>query len=289
MSHFYLVLPSNSSKHYYPENTVTSYTTRLLDKIDLGEGEWECALVEIFFQKLWYNVGSDCTFSVSFAGYDEFKHNPGISVYSPLTYLVTFRIPSGYYKTISTLVDVITDSIATALTSRLFDTTSEPRTRISIPRDKWPRIRFNSTQRKVTIFLHPGSAIQFSDCLKPMLGFDDTLLRNESSVAKQYIAPITANVQDVIHSLYIYCDILENIAVGDTQAPLLRIVNATGEYGDVINKTFDPPRYIPVQKKRFDSIVIDIRSDIGEKIPFQGGHSMCILHFRRALSEHFIR
>jgi hypothetical protein len=268
---------------------VTSYTTRLLDKVELDEGDWECALVEIFFQKLWYNVGSDCSFSISFAGYEEFKNQPHSLVYSPSSYLVTFRIPAGYYKTVSMLVDTITETIASTLTTRVFDTTAEVSTRIHIPRDKWPRFRYNVTQRKVSVFIHPGSAIQFSECLKPILGFDGALIRNESTAIKQYIAPLASNVQSGIHSLYIYCDVLENIAVGDTQAPLLRIVNASGEYGDVINKNFDPPRYIPVQKKRFDSIIIDIRSDTGEKVPFESGHSLCVLHFRRALSEHFLR
>jgi len=289
MSHFHLVLPSNSSKQYYPDNTVTSYTTRLLDTVDLGESDWECALVEIFFQKLWYNIGSDCSFSVSFAGYEEFKRQPYSVAYSALPYLVHFRLHAGHYKTVSVLIDAITESISSTLSTRLFDTTAENSTKIHIPRDKWPRFRYSVVQRKVNVFIHPGSALEFSECLKPILGFDDALIRNETTAVKQYIAPLVSNIQSGIHSLYIYCDVLENIAVGDTQAPLLRIVNTSGEYGDVINKNFDPPRYIPVQKKRFDSIVIDIRSDTGDKVPFESGHSLCVLHFRRALSEHFLR
>ena len=47
MSRFYLMLPSNSSINYYPENTVARFTTKLLNNIDL-DGECEVGLSEIY-------------------------------------------------------------------------------------------------------------------------------------------------------------------------------------------------------------------------------------------------
>ena len=83
-----------------------------------------------------------------------------------------------------------------------------------------------------------------------------------------------------MHSLYIYCDILEHIPVGDVAAPLLRVIGITGKQGDTIRKTYDKPMYVPVRMKNFDSIEIDIRTDTGESVPFQYGKSEVILHFK---------
>ena len=46
MSRFNLTLPSNSSRHYYPDNTVACYTTKLDNTVEL-HGDWEVGLVEI--------------------------------------------------------------------------------------------------------------------------------------------------------------------------------------------------------------------------------------------------
>ena len=58
MSEFYLTLPSNSSMKYYPENTLTSFTTRLPNSIRL-EGDWDVGLVEIQYPHNWYNIPED--------------------------------------------------------------------------------------------------------------------------------------------------------------------------------------------------------------------------------------
>ena len=84
---------------------------------------------------------------------------------------------------------------------------------------------------------------------------------------------------------------LENIPVGDTMAPLLRIVEVSGTRNDerqeLTHIQYDQPRYFPVQKKAFDTIEIDIRDDTGESIPFDTGKLIVTLHFRRAKDSYF--
>ena len=75
-------------------------------------------------------------------------------------------------------------------------------------------------------------------------------------------------------------------------APLLRIVEVAGSRGEGLQEMthiqFDQPRYIPIQKKNFDSIEIDIRDDAGESIPFDDGKLIVTLHFRRAKESYFL-
>ena len=49
---FYITLPSNSSKTFFPDNTLTNYTTKLQNQIDL-DGSYEVALTEIIFPFNW--------------------------------------------------------------------------------------------------------------------------------------------------------------------------------------------------------------------------------------------
>lgn len=66
--------------------------------------------------------------------------------------------------------------------------------------------------------------------------------------------------------------------------PLLRIIPLDPMkyiYGANKMHVFSPPHYLPIMRREFDTIEIDIRSTTGQKIPFQFG-TVCIkLHFKK--------
>jgi hypothetical protein len=99
---------------------------------------------------------------------------------------------------------------------------------------------------------------------------------------------MACDLQAGIHALYVYCDLLQFTHVGDIKAPLLRVVDSGGEVGDVITRYYERPRYVPLQKKNFDSIQIIIRDDLGEKIQFESGKVLLTLHFRRTRSQYLL-
>jgi hypothetical protein len=120
----------------------------------------------------------------------------------------------------------------------------------------WPRFQYNKQKRGVNITIQPGMSITFTDKLARILGtgemisslYSDTLILKGNQVT---------DIEGGLHELYVYCDLLECVPVGDTVAPLLRIVEADGPRGEMINIQYDHPRYVPLQKKAFDSIEID--------------------------------
>lgn len=57
LDEFYVTLPSNSSMDYFPENTQSSYRTKLFSPIAIS-GEWEVALSEVFMPRSWFNLNS---------------------------------------------------------------------------------------------------------------------------------------------------------------------------------------------------------------------------------------
>lgn len=83
---------------------------------------------------------------------------------------------------------------------------------------------------------------------------------------------------------FIYCDIISPQIVGDVLAPLLRVIAMNTlkyTYGTNRMMTFSPPYYLPIMRREFDIIEIDIRSETGEPIPFEFGTSCIKLHFKR--------
>ena len=79
----------------------------------------------------------------------------------------------------------------------------------------------------------------------------------------------------------VYSDIAEPQIVGDVLAPLLRIINVTGNDGEVICVKYDRPHYLPVSRKLIATLEIVIRTHIGELTPFERGRSYAKIHFRQ--------
>ena len=102
MSQFYLTLPSNSSMVYYPENTVANFETRLANPISL-EGEWEVALYEIQYKRMWYTINYEDT-QITY----QYKLPPIASFIpegpSKPREFAMLSIHQGYYSTIDEIV-----------------------------------------------------------------------------------------------------------------------------------------------------------------------------------------
>ena len=89
-------------------------------------------------------------------------------------------------------------------------------------------------------------SIQMNPQLSELLGYDAGRVMHRGR-NKAHSAP---KLPGVIHNLYIYCDIVDDVIVGDTFAPLLRIVEATrDEEKTKIHTVINTPLFVPVQKK----------------------------------------
>ena len=54
-SEFYVILPSNSSMQYFPDNKTSNFVTKLSKTVQL-DGECEVGLAEIDYPHTWYNI-----------------------------------------------------------------------------------------------------------------------------------------------------------------------------------------------------------------------------------------
>ena len=291
MSHFYLTLPSNSSMKYFPNNTLTRFVTKLHNDVSLS-GDWEVTLVDIMYPRNWYNVNEqyvDVSLDPSMTVEPKIEPHENLSP----SYRHRVPIPSRRYDTMSELVSAINTSIAETFKAPIPSWCSEDYCRRLVS-SFWPSFDYDADKRSVKVTIPRGIYVNLSEKLAEIMGmdaeveFDAVRLMSGESIAVNYKR---CDIEGGLHTIYVYCDVLECIPVGDTMAPLLRIVDVSGARNDekqeMTHVQYDQPRYFPVQKKTFDTIEIDIRDDTGESIPFDAGKLIVTLHFRRAKDSYF--
>ena len=262
MSHFYITLPSDGSKEVFPGNTAAHFKTKLTTPISLV-GEWDVALYEIHYKRLWHVINPIDAEII-------YEVNPPSTPEESSTHRATVYLYLGYYSTI--------EEVVTSL-NYIFNNLKNAQ-----KLERVPTFEYNSRKRRTNIDLKSGESLHFKPKLAAMLGISTNPVYSGNESVKYHGADLF-NLDETIHTLYVYCNIIENMPVGSDEAPLLRIVGVDAKQGEIVRKTYDNPMYIPVRIKKFDTVEIDIKSNTGEPVPFQYSKSEVILHFRKQNSQ----
>ena len=136
---------------------------------------------------------------------------------------------------------------------------------------------------KVEAHIKTDTEIELNEGLAQLLGFSSRNLTGNTQ------ASFLPDINGGLFALYVYTDIIENQRVGDVSAPLLRIVPTNPKKaGLVVTHSYQMPHYMPVKTNYIDTIQMDIRSDFGEKVPFQSGKVVVKLHFRSTRKQTFL-
>jgi hypothetical protein len=248
MNNFYVTLLSNSSMEYYPNNTTSHFTVQLPKTITL-EGKWVVAATDIYYQFNFLNVSEgNCRLTFNYKG-DEGQCD----------------IPEGYYGSIDNILDVLNAYMDAFVTGGHFLVLNK--------------------RKQVIVNENAFSAlknIRFSNRLALQLGFEpntDLVYEYQSTALP---ASISKGVPDEI---FVYCSIIEPQYFGHELTNILRIVNIPKNdeicFGQTFHKEYQRLQYIPVMKKCFETITIDLRDKTGEFLPFTSGTVMIVLHFKK--------
>ena len=103
------------------------------------------------------------------------------------------------------------------------------------------------------------------------------------------VAEYVVNMNRGFDTIYVYTDVVESRIVGDSVAPLLRALPVGGIHGATVSNRFTNIHYVPLLYSHFKSIEMDIRDDIGRRVPFEYGRVTVTLHFRRRRTGLFLR
>ncbi|KAK3748896.1 hypothetical protein QZH41_002885 [Actinostola sp. cb2023] len=233
----------NCSMDVFPGNTLAEYRVQLPQSIKLVD-EWEVAIMEIQYPHTWNNVHTE-------SKWNRFYIKKGVAVEG-------YFLPPGHYPSIESIIVTMNDLIQKSIYKN----------------EAW--FSFEKLSRKITVHLQNNVEAFFSD-VGILLGFGNGTLYSKTTTAEREV-----DLDHGFHNRYVYCDIVESQWVGNAQVPLLRIVPVEGEDGQRVSKTFMSPQYLPVSRKEFESIEVNIRRDSGEIVPFETGRLLVTLHLRRA-------
>ena len=128
-------------------------------------------------------------------------------------------------------------------------------------------------ERQVRI-IFPNQFAHILDLDPSMIGKP---IGNEENMFK-----FNVNLHHNLRSVYVYSDIASLTFIGDTVAPLLRIVpfshNSKTGY---VYKEFKTLHFLSVSKSVVDQVHITIKTENGSVVPFITGKTFLKLHFRR--------
>jgi len=103
------------------------------------------------------------------------------------------------------------------------------------------------------------------------------------------IGAVPPDFTEGLTSMYVYCDVIEPIVVGDCKVQLLHTLPFNHKPNvDAFNHVFANPLYTPLQKKHFGTLEVNILTDTGQPVPFVDGKSIVVLHFRRSSNPFFL-
>ena len=95
------------------------------------------------------------------------------------------------------------------------------------------------------------------------------------------------NMNQRFDTIYVYMDVAESRIVGDSLLPLSRSLPVCGKHGATISDRFNNIHDVPLLRKEFLTIEIDIRDDTGRRVPFVYGRVTVTLLFRRRRTRLF--
>lgn len=246
--HFHLTLPSNASTAIYPNNTAAMYVTKLPKPIEL-EGEWVASLKEISTPVSFVNI------PYNYAEFD--VRHKGASDDGAQK---TLTMPGGMYRRNEEALDGLNE--ITALYNIEFHLAGRRNRRVQIDVGDTHEIRINESLAVIM-------------GLSPQHGW---LASGQHLASSQMILPPRENVT----TMFVYCDILQHVVVGDTTAPLLRVVDMRKHSGKQKMHTInDTPLFVPIQKKMFDTIEVNLMTDTGMPVPFEDGKSHVVLELKK--------
>jgi len=290
-NNFYIHLSSNTKNKSDNTNTIGNFVTRLPRKINLADG-WEVALTEVSYTKSWYNLFEDQKITL-LCRKSESKRTKWLKAGN-------YDVEHLFHRLNHLLKEFKQDDF------EYHEIRNAPPEHIS---ELTPKFSYDKSTNKVKITL---GKILFSDgttnyvypklpgLLIDMLGLSYT---NTNPQNLDYNSIIGSNLDEIdtikkgntvlnfgelnlnagIHSIFLYCDLIQPVLVGHREVQLLRNVEIPNilRFGDQVVLKYQTPYYYQLLRNEFETIEIDIKDDTNRQLDFAFGRTSLSLHFRK--------
>lgn len=259
--HFYVTLPSNSSEAFYGRQHPSNYITKLDAAINLNPEHWEVGLAEIIFPKTWANVAGAI-----------------LKIITPQALTIVIPFSAKRYVSSEHLVREVQLAITRGL-----------------PHEHAGKIKagYDYISKRIRFDIERGYKLILTETLALPLGVsnENGIPYKEANGEKGFTLPRhpdsmeghhTVYVDRQIPVIYVYCNLVERQRVGDSYVPLLRTLNVPEtQEGDLVVRNFTNVHYSDLQRGVFETVEIHIVDGTGKNIPFELGHTIVKLHFKR--------
>ena len=181
-----------------------------------------------------------------------------------LGHMVSTRIPEGQYQIPDGFVTEFTKAVQPDTTSYL--------------------LQYDAAICKYKIqTTNDMCTISFSENLQKLLGFSKPITGKGITFANQ-----SWNACGGYEHMYVFCNHVELSYVGNEKLPILGVFPYNGTTGTQGKLIYEPVNrvYVPLLRREFQSIHIDIKNSIGQMFSFPTGEeSSLLLHIRPANSH----
>jgi hypothetical protein len=280
MKDFYLTLASNSSMDYF-DNKTSCFTVKLPRTLTLA-GKWVTALAEIHYQNTFLNVSEG-------SNRITYRRHQKDSKFIPLSEnpVEQCLFETRNYNSIQDILNSINffmnpflqlDKDKGKVDSNKTEAKTNPKKDL---KEEKSFVYFDKDTNLVLI--NPKvkrlfSELFFDNRLAIQLGYDP--FTNALEKSPELVKPphLSYGIAD---EMMVYCDILEPQVFGHEMAKVIRIVNTRKEalFGEKCHQEYQRLQYIPILKKEFETISIELRDKTGTLLPFEYGTVLLVLHF----------
>lgn len=302
----YVFLTSNVSTEIgmQHENKIGNFHTHLPEKLEFDEN-WEVAMSDVTYTKSWFNFEKEELIRLRFIGNASSSDPNRGFLFGQQT------LQPGHYDNIDVLLTDINKLIEEFLNiqqivsldfvPQLFVAKTHTNKVISSLGSTKPTSSVNDPDNS-RIYIMPVFSKYLSDTLGFMSqggismtysnwgGFVTNdkihLMALTPQTGFQHKVCLLAKYQhqlNPIRTLYVYTDIIQPRIVGNSKAPLLRLVEIPSKYryGDDIYIKYKSRFYHPLNHHEIDKISIVFKDDTGKDIRFNFGRTTLTLHFRK--------
>ena len=280
---FTINLVSNTSMELFRTNTMARFTTILPQKIELFGGKWEVALLEAAWPDKVKNI-TNAAFTVSrFDAVTNRKTKPQHNQSKP----------DYFSPTIDSIMKKLLNE--TYVNQRDHDVSIDP---LPPPHSvSWQvdpvteklQIRFSCQRLKDQFLLlfksdDLSSTLGITEVIRCTMDDSDGNKRASTRIAAQ--GTYLVDLQSGRHTMFLYCDLIQNKILGDAQTSLLRAIPLdTSTRSAICSKTFYKVQWKPRNKKKFELITITLCDENGQLMPFVSlGRTSLTQAFRRRKS-----
>ena len=137
------------------------------------------------------------------------------------------------------------------------------------------KFQYNSATHRMSVIVPQYHRLQMDEVLQSMMGFGTRTMREGTTVGVE-----TPVLKRNVNNIFVYCNIIDYVHVGNTEAPLLRQFPIASHKHMLINREFINKIFIPLNRYILDRIDVSIHDEAGALIPFKEGIVTVTLEFQ---------